>query len=421
MKPLMRILILAAILAASMMSAFVARGEMTLPQSSYPCDSISVGEAEKSVGDEVTVADSDSVAATVSGKIHPAQAEYMAMKNYSAKDDPDRDWWHLLKKGYFNPKDTTVKYSRFMDLFCKVYNWGDRVFNTYDSTYVAGFGKNWKARLAFDAWADSYYINGQHKLPMLFHSEPYTSAAAYLHFMAVSVNYSVDLGHLFYNKPINHKKFEFGFTCARFSAELSFISNTGGTYIRKFGDYSKKLMREYFPGVKSNSINFAVYYYFNNKKYANGAAYNFSRLQKKSAGSFMLGFNFQHQDSQFDFTRLPEKLIPYYTWDQWRFRILYNEYCLLGGYGYNWVINKHLLYNITAMVSSGVTHCSELNADGATDMWALNTLGRMSLTYNLRDFFVCLIGKGNIQWYNSGSMTLFTGMATGSLSIGFRF
>ncbi|MDE6295855.1 MAG: DUF4421 domain-containing protein [Muribaculaceae bacterium] len=340
----------------------------------------------------------------------------------SAHTDPNRDWWHLLKKGYFNPKDTTVKYSKFMKLFCDVYVWGDRVFNTYDSTYVVGFGKNWKARLAFDTWTDSYYMNFNNNLPMVFISEPYSSLGAYLHFMAVSVNYSVDINKVLFGRPVNHKKFEFGFNCARFNIDLSFSSNVGGTYIRKFGDYEKhKPIRMFFPGVRTNTLNFAIYYFFNNRKYANGAAYNFSRQQLKSAGSPILGFNYGHLNTYFNFASLPEQLLPYLTLPETRYKFHYNDYCLLMGYAYNWVWNKHLLYNITVMPSIGITKCYEDSYDGAQNLLSLNALGRMSFTYNLNDLFVCLIAKANLQWFSSGKLTLFSGIENLSLSVGYRF
>ena len=344
-------------------------------------------------------------------------------------DDPNRDWWHLLKKGYFNPKDTTVKYSKFMKLFCDVYTWGDRVFNTYDTTYVAGFGLNWKARLALDLWTDSYSMNAGRRrdsnyMPMTFISEPYASLGAYLHFMAVSINYSIDLGKVFFNRPINHTKFEFGFNCARFNIDLSVTQNKGGTYIRRFGEYregKKKIVKRFFPGVYSRTLNLNTYYFFNNHKYANGAAYNFSRLQKKSAGSFILGFNYAYQDMEFNFARLPEDLFQYYKWDNTRYHFSYNGYCLLVGYGYNWVINSHLLFNISALPSIGVTHCNEDSIEASANLLSLNAAGKCSLTYNLRDFFVCLIAKGHLQWYRSDRFSLTSGIHNLSLSIGVRF
>lgn len=336
--------------------------------------------------------------------------------------DENRNWWHLLRKGTLNLRDTTVQYPRFVKFCRDVYIWGDRVFNTYDSTYVVGTGKNWKARVAFDAWSDSYHLNINRRMPMTLFSKPYTSAAVFLHFMAVSVSQSIDLTNLCFNKPVNHHKFDFGFNCARFSIDLSISSNKGGSYIRSFGDYKKgHIFREYFPGVNMSSLTADIYYYFNNFRYANGAAYNFSRIQKKSAGSFIAGFSYGFEDIELKFTQLPKNLLPYMKVDPQDYKFNYWSYCLLLGYGYNWVLNKHLLYNITVMPSIGIMHCLEESTEGKGKMFSFNAKGRMSLTYNLNDFFLCFIAKADGHLYNSGRLTVFNAIENASLSVGVRF
>lgn len=334
----------------------------------------------------------------------------------------DRNWWHLLKKGKLDLRDSTVKYPKFIKFCRDVYLWGDRTFNTYDTTYVVGTGTNWKARLGFDAWSDAYHINLNRNMPIHLFSTPYTSAAIYLHFMAVSINQSVDLTNLCFNKPINHKKFEFGFNCARFNLDLAFNSNTGGSYIRNFGDYNDgHPFKQYFSGVSLNSFTADLYYYFNNRKYANGAAYYFSKIQKRSAGSFILGFTYSYEDISLDFTKLPDYLLPYMEVDPKAYKFNYFNYCLLFGYGYNWVLNKHLLLNGTAMPSIGVLHANEESSEGSGKLLSLNIKGRISLTYNLNNFFICMVAKGDGHWYNSGKLSVFNAILNGSLSLGVRF
>lgn len=352
----------------------------------------------------------------------PDSATLAALESADTMPIRDRNWWKLMWKGELNLHDTTVHYPRFVKFCVDVYNWGDKTFNTYDTTYVVGTGRNWKARIAFDAWTDSYHMNLNRKMPITMISTPYTSAGIFLHFMAVSINYSIDLTNLCFNKPVNHKKFEFGFNCARFNVDLAFNSNTGGSNIRTFGNYRKgHLFREYFPGVELNSFTADLYYYFNNFRYANGAAYYYSKFQKKSAGSFILGFTYAYEDYSLDFTRLPEKLLPYMTVDVRDYKFRYHDYCLLFGYGFNWVLNRHFLYNITIMPSIGVMHCTEDSYDGSTKLLSLNAKGRMSLTYNKGDFFVCLIAKADGHWYKTGRLSIFNAIENASLSVGIRF
>lgn len=337
--------------------------------------------------------------------------------------DPDRNWLHLLKRGELDMKDTTVQYPRFIKFCVAVYNWGDRVFNTYDTTYVVGTGRRWKTRVAFDGWADSYNMNLNRELPVTLISEPYINASVNLQYMAVGISYGVDLNNLFFTKPVKHQKFEFGFNCARFNLDLAFNRNAGGTYVRTLGDYKRgHLFKSYFPGVDMTNLSADMYYYFNNYKYANGAAYYFSKIQKRSAGSFILGFSYAYEDIKFDFNQMPEDLQPFLSsLDERNLRFHYNSYCLLFGYGFNWVLNKHFLYNVSVMPSIGVINCYEDSTDGSAAMLSLNAKGRMSLTYNKGDFFTCLIVKADGKWYKTGRLSSFNAIENFSLSVGVRF
>ena len=335
--------------------------------------------------------------------------------------DTNRNWWHLLWKGKLAMNDTTVEYPRFLRFCVDVYNWGDRVFNSYDTTYVVGTGRRWKTRVEFDMWADSYNTH-LGKLPITLITNPYASAAVYLQYMAVSINYGVDLNNLTFNKPVNHRKIQLGFNCARFNVDVNFNSSSGGSYVRTLGDYKRgHLIKEFMPGVTMQTFSANLYYYFNNFKYANGAAYNFSKIQKKSAGSFILGFSYSNENDELDFNTLPEELQPFMTYEEKVFKFHYNDYSLLFGYGYNWVLNKHLLLNATLMPALGFRHCYEDSHDGATRLLSMSINGRTSLTYNHGDFFTCLILNFDGHWYKTGKLSVLSAVENASLSIGVRF
>lgn len=338
-----------------------------------------------------------------------------------AQEDHNRNWWHLMWKGRLSMKDTTVEYPKFIKFCVDVYNWGDRVFSSFDTTYVAGTGRRWKTRVAFDGWTDSYNMHLK-KTPVTLISDPYNTFSVFLQYMAVSVNYGVDLNNLMFNKPVNHRKMEFGFNCARFNIDLAFNKTTGGSYLRTLGNYNKgKFLKEYMPGVKMTSLTADIYYFINNMRYANGAAYNFSKIQKKSAGSAIIGFTYSNEDIFLDFTTLPENIQEYLTTEEKKFRFHYFNYCILLGYGFNWVLNKHLLYNISVLPSVGIMHCYEDSHQGNTKMLSLNLKGKMSLTYNLGDFFTCLIAKIDGHWYKTDPLSVFSAIENYSLSVGIRF
>lgn len=335
---------------------------------------------------------------------------------------PERDWWKLFKKGKLNMADTTVIYPKFLGFCVKVYNWGDRVFNSYDSDYVIGTGRKWKARFVSDNWVDSYYLNINRSMPIRMMSDIYSNVGAYIQYMAVSLGYSFDVGSVTASQPTTHKKVEFNFNCARFNLEWHYWENTGGTFIRTFGKYKKgKLIKMAFPGVTQKTIGVNGMFFFNNRKFSMGAAYNFSKIQLRSAGSAVIGFNYNNLDINMNLAQLPEVLKPYLTIEPNDYRFHYNSYMLLGGYSYNWVISPILLFNISAFPEIGYTHTYEDSVEENNKLFAMGMKGQSSLTLNLGDFFICAVAKIDGNWYRSGSYSFFSSVENAQLSLGIRF
>ena len=334
-----------------------------------------------------------------------------------------RWWWNRLKAGDLAMNDTTVIWPKFLQFCVNVYNWADHTFNSYDPEYVVGTGKRWKVRLVSDNWLDSYALKLPQGINTTMSSNVYANIGAYIQYMAVSVGSSYDIEKLFNKKEPAHKKYEFGFICALFNAELYYHENRGGVNIRKFGKINDgKLIKEYFPGVSLYTLGFDAYYFFNNKKYSQGAAYNFAKYQLKSQGSFLLGFSLTNQKLTFDFSKLPDNLkesLP--NADITNYYFHYNSYALLFGYGYNWVIAPKLLFNATVMPSLGFSHYYEDSLEGNKYLLSLNVQGRISLTYNLGNYFFGLIGKMNGHFYKQAQTSLFSSIENFSAYVGLRF
>lgn len=336
--------------------------------------------------------------------------------------DTNRNWFHLLKKYRLNINDSTVQWPKFLKFCVDVYHWGDRTFNSFDTTYVVGTGKRWKARLVNDNWTDSYAMRFNKDMYMLMQSNIYCHLGAYVQYMAVSVGYNIDLTNILGNKPANHKKVDFGFTCARFNASFTYSENNGGTYLRRFGDYNDgEDFRLQFDGLKLKSITFNVYYMLNNRRYAESAAYGFGRIQKKSAGSFIAGFNYANQDLTLDFRKLPEELVPFLTLSVGKYRFHYNTYSFLLGYGHNWVLSRHLLLNLTALPSIGWNRCYEDSSEGKVRQFTFGINGKGSLTYNLGDFYAGITGRLDMHWYNSGNYSIISSIEDFAAIVGIRF
>ena len=370
-------------------------------------------------------------AATVGDTITPPSAtvdSVLKIPNYKliaadsiASARGDRNWWHLLKKGQLDLKDTTVVYPRFLGFCVKAYNWGNEFLNGTDQEYVEGTGRRWKVFIKSDNWVDSYAMNLGH-LPIRVMSDIYCNGGAYLQYMAVSVGYSIDFSNVIGNKVPNHKKFEFSFSCQRFSVDAYYNENTGGSYLRTFANYRNgKLFKKPFPGVTLYTYGIDAYYFFNNRRYSQGAAYNFSRYQRRRAGSLIVGFSYSNIDISMDLAQLPYPLMYYLSIPAQTYRFHYNAYTLTVGYGYNWVPGKHWTINLTVLPLFGVNECYEDSFDGSQLQLSLGIKGKSSVVYNVQDFFAGIQARFDGHWYRSNDISFFSSIENLAAIIGLRF
>lgn len=335
--------------------------------------------------------------------------------------DTTRDqgyWWRAMKHGKVNFKDSTMRYPKFVTFCYKVYKWGDKAFNSYDTAYVVPTGKNWKLTLKNQNWIDNYSggLDGNHAM---FTSGAASNIGLYLSFMAVSVGYSLDVDRLFGAKGTS-QMMEFSFTCARFTAEAHKITNTGrmSTRIKLDGGEWKK--GEKLDALRRESMGVSATYFFNNRKYARAAAYCYSKFQRRSAGSALAGFSIVNYDFKVD----TEKLTP----DQaQKFEYVgvahmrYTDYCLRGGYAHNWVLGSKFLLNVTALAGMGVKHIHSTKYMASGNTGALVAGGNFALTYNHKRYFACLQSNINTSLYIAGKRHFGYTVADFTTVFGIRF
>ena len=335
--------------------------------------------------------------------------------------DTTRDqgyWWRAMKHGKVNFKDSTMRYPKFVTFCYKVYKWGDKAFNSYDTAYVVPTGKNWKLTLKNQNWIDNYSggLDGNHAM---FTSGAASNIGLYLSFMAVSVGYSLDVDRLFGAKGTS-QMMEFSFTCARFTAEAHKITNTGRMSTRVKLDGGEWKKGEKLDALRRESMGVSATYFFNNRKYARAAAYCYSKFQRRSAGSALAGFSIVNYDFKVD----TEKLTP----DQaQKFEYVgvahmrYTDYCLRGGYAHNWVLGSKFLLNVTALAGMGVKHIHSTKYMASGNTGALVAGGNFALTYNHKRYFACLQSNVNTSLYIAGKRHFGYTVADFTTVFGIRF
>lgn len=308
-------------------------------------------------------------------------------------------WWRAMKHGKVDLTGKTINYPKFLRFAWRVYKWGDKAFNSYDSAYVVGTGKNWKLIINSNNWVDTYMGEPFDNSRAMMRSNLTSNMGLQLSFMAVSVGFTVGISDLIHGGT-KSKKLDFSFTCARFSADAYYMVNDRPATV-EFKDKvsGKKMTFRDFGGFHRKSYGMSAYYIFNNRRYAQAAAYCFSKYQRRSAGSFIAGIRLLHRDMSLNVQELPDfareqlpQVLP---------RFLYNDYCVMVGYGYNWVLGKKWLLNFTVAPYSGYRRMIATHHEDRASDWSINVRARMGLVYNHKQFFMGLQSYADVHRYKS--------------------
>lgn len=322
--------------------------------------------------------------------------------------------------------DSIATWGKFPAFCIKTYRWGDGFFNGYDKRYVEGAGYKFNVKFRSDNWIDYYNFDLPDNYRMRMLSDPSTSIGAYLTYMAVSVGYDRNISRLFGNNDKAREQFSFGFSCSLFSCNLNYIDNRQSTTINKFGPrgHTEPLDLK-FDGVHSKTFSVDIYYFFNHKKYSQAAAFNFSRIQRKSQGSWFAGFNYFKNTYSFDFNSLPDNIKDAMPPSWADYNYLYwaknKNYNLKVGYGYNWVFARNWLLAISESPTFGVKKGVLINPDKEKTTFSFSNITRMSIVWSHDHWFAGLLGELNLNLLYDKDSTFENATISGNISVGYRF
>lgn len=321
--------------------------------------------------------------------------------------------------------DSVAAWGKFPNFCVKTYRWGDKFFNTYDSTYVVGTGYKFNVKFKSNAWLDNYIFALPDNYRMHMASEMNVSGGVHLTYLAVSVGYDYNLMRLFSKHNTARKKFNFGFNCALFAADLYWVTNDVGTRITSYGHPGDRVECSIpFYGIDNSIFGVDVYYFFNNKRYSRAAAFNYSKHQKVSSGSWILGFSYWTQSFDFNFSSLSDDILmelpAEWAQNDWRFRINNHNYAIRGGYGYNLVLPRNWLIGISETPVIGLKHGT---VNGELPELSVSLYNRLQVSgiWSNKKWFAGLIVKAENGVYFDKKQTLLNGVFSGELSVGYRF
>ncbi len=338
-------------------------------------------------------------------------------------DTTNMNWWYLLKHGRLKLSDTRVEWPRFLGFVVRAYNVFNRIFNSYDQNYIRPFPEDGIIRIVSDDWNDQYLIDLNENTRIGLNSRPFFTVGLNVSYLGIGYTYALDLSNIIGNRPDNHVSHRFGLTTQRFEIDYKYNSSKDGSRVVKLSGVPSDIrLNRHFPGVDMRTWTLSGYYFFNNKKYCQAAATGFSRQQLKSAGSLIAGLSYTSSNTYFDFSQLPDDLLPYLTdQENLQYRFRYRNAALLLGYAHNFVLHRNLLFNMTIVPGLGLNHCYEVSQKRDRYMVAFSGFTGGSLLYNYRRFFCGADARLNLVFYQTSTYALLSSVLNFSISVGSRF
>ena len=167
----------------------------------------------------------------------------------------------------------------------------------------------------------------------------------------------------YYSFSTTGAKYGFNFRLRRFNTTDAKFSSTERNLDTGVETHSDTTFNMFAP-VWIRSVYLNGYYVFNGRRYSQAAAYNQSVIQRRSAGSFLVGATWYQ--SSFDYSDIRNFLFMIVGHGIYRAKV--HQGNLGVGYGYNWVPLRGLVVNAMAMPTVSVynrvkTYKYEMNYD----------------------------------------------------------
>ncbi|MCQ2257187.1 MAG: DUF4421 domain-containing protein [Bacteroidaceae bacterium] len=216
----------------------------------------------------------------------------------------------------------------------------------------------------------------------------------------------------------------FSIHTAKFFAEYYTFNSGKGAEIRSITGMSLKGKDRTFHGLNSRCKGGSIIYLFNNQHFSWPAAFGENAVQRKSCGTWSIGFQYNHQRVTFNAEELPDYLIGTIDSTLLFNKVNYDDFNVSVGYSYNCVLGRNVLYAISVLPSIGyrrsnITEASYKHSilnNVATD---LNL--RMSLVWNNTKYYSSLILETHTYSYRKDKFGLTNTYGTLKYVLGLNF
>lgn len=335
-------------------------------------------------------------------------------------DNAKKAYRSLERHGWTN-KDSIAAKGKVARGIIDGIDWWHRTFDSYDTAFVASASYKFKVQLLEDNWIDSYSFDLQSGKEMKWKSPFTATVGASFSVLGLSLGFSFDISEKRKIAPSKRKVFSFEMSKSRINLCVRYIRNeNSNTNVNR--EVREGLPDVYFNGINNKIWDITGYYIFNHRRYAQTAAYNYAKVQRRSAGSVIAGISVQLNNINCDLHD-PDGYLPAYA-ELTGMHFVSNNYTALAGYGYNWVPARNFVVNITAYPSIGWRYGHQISACGVdVDAYgfALGFHSRAAVTYAYKHLVVSVKGHFLRELFHNNDYSFHSQVANFGLEVCYRF
>ena len=273
-------------------------------------------------------------------------------------------------------------------------------FTRIDSSYIEPQQFNFAFMLQNTNTYELYRLKIEKNQSVTLAPNPSVKVGPFFGWRWIFLGYTFDISHL--NDNSGKQEFNLSLYSAQIGIDL-FYKKTGNDYKIKNIDLGNKISSKNINNLEFNVFEasikgFNLYYIFNHHKFSYPAAFSQSTIQRKSAGSMLIGIGVTNHSIGVDWDNmenlLKEKLNitnQAVLDSSIRFeRIKYTDISLSCGYAYNWAFAHNWLLAGSLSLAIGYKH-----SKGNTN----NTSGT-NTSFSLQNFNLDGIGRFGLVWNN---------------------
>ena len=278
-----------------------------------------------------------------------------------------------------------------------------RAFNAMDTTYITPNKYNWAFMLQNTNSFETYTLHSRELGQKLsFSPRPAIKIGPYLGWRWIFLGYTFEVSSLGKGQQSKKTEFELSLYSSMLGCDLIYRRTGDDFRLRKvkgLGEEAREVEGENYHGINVKVTGINAYYIFNHKRFSYPAAFAQSTVQRKSCGSWKVGFAYTRHELDFDYNALPPVLThnPNHELSQ-DFqvdKVKYTDFSLSCGYAYNWVFKKNWLFCISIVPAIGYkkTHTAAVQPENETETSALAS--------HLRNLNFDVTGRAGLVWNNT--------------------